>query len=160
MIGGPRIRHIDEVIENEVVRIEFADGRTASVYERWIEHLPYFISWWNRWDPGMIQRRHGHQGHHVVYILSGEMTVGDRHCGPGSHIFLMHGDTFGPWIVGPQGCETLGIVAGSGESFCAPDDDAAYLELLGKHGAKRVPVPPLKDLPAFRRVVVPGGEKK
>jgi hypothetical protein len=160
MMGGPRIKHIDEVIEHEVVRIEYADGRSASVWERWIEHLPNYLSWYNRWDPGMMQRKHGHHGHHTVYILSGEMTVGDRHCAPGTHIFLMHGDTFGPWIAGPQGCETLGVVAGSAESFCAEADEAAYQALLARHGAKRVPVPPLKEFPAFRRPVLPGGERK
>jgi hypothetical protein len=151
MMGGPRIKHVDEVHEQEVVRIEYEDGRSASVRERFVEQLPDFVSFYNRWDPGMMQRKHGHRGHHVVYILSGEMMVGDRHCPKGSHIFLMHGDTFGPWIAGPEGCETLGIIAGSGESFCDPADDAAYLELLAKHGAKRAAVPALKNRPPFAR---------
>jgi hypothetical protein len=149
MMGGPRIKHVDEVPEQEVVRLEFEDGRSASIRERFVEHLPDFLSFYNKWDPGMMQRKHGHRGHHVVFILSGEMTVGDRRCPKGTHIFLMHGDTFGPWIAGPEGCETLGIVAGPGYSFADPADDLAYLEMIAKHGAKRAAVPALKNLPAF-----------
>jgi hypothetical protein len=151
MMGGPRIKHVDDVPEQEVVRIEFADGRSASVRERFVEQLPNFLSFYNRWDPGMMQRKHGHEGHHVVFILSGEMTVGDVLCRKGSHIFLMHGDTFGPWIAGPEGCETLGIVAGPGYSFAAPEDDAAYLEMIAAKGAKRAAVPAIKNRPPFGR---------
>jgi hypothetical protein len=152
MMGGPRIKHVDDVPENEVLKIEFEDGRTASVRERFVEMLPNFLSFYNHWDPGMIQRKHGHHGHHVVFILSGSMMVGDELCTKGSHIFLMHGDTFGPWIAGPEGCETLGIVAGHGMSFCHPNDEAAFLELLADNGAKRAPVPPIDpdNLPAWR----------
>ena len=145
MLGGPRIKHVDDVHEQEVVRIEYEDGRSASVRERFVEQLPDFLSFYNKWDPGMMQRKHGHRGHHVVFILSGSMMVGDVLCTKGSHIFLMHGDTFGPWIAGPEGCETLGIVAGVGTSFAADEDDAAYLELLKQHGAKRAAVPRLKN---------------
>jgi hypothetical protein len=152
MMGGPRIKHVDDVPVNEVLKIEFDDGRTASVRERFVEMLPNFLSFYNHWDPGMIQRKHGHHGHHVVFILSGSMLVGDQLCTKGSHIFLMHGDSFGPWIAGPEGCETLGIVAGHGSSFCHPDDEADFLELLAENGAKRAAVPPLdpKNLPAWR----------
>jgi hypothetical protein len=145
MLGGPRIKHVDDVPEHEVVRIEFDDGRSASVRERFVEHLPDFLSFYNRWDPGMMQRKHGHQGHHVVFILSGSMTVGGVECRKGSHIFLMHGDTFGPWIAGPEGCETLGIVAGPGFSFAADEDDEAFLKMLAEKGAKRGAVPAIKS---------------
>jgi hypothetical protein len=149
MMGGPRIKHVDEVESHEVVRIEFDDGRSASIHERFVEWLPDFLSFYNRWDPGMMQRKHGHRGAHVVFILSGEMWVGDRHCPAGTHIFLMHGDTFGPWVAGPEGCETLGIVAGEGSSFATAEDDDAYVELLGEHGAHRASVPPLTGIPPF-----------
>jgi hypothetical protein len=158
MMGGPRIKHVDDVDVHEVVRIEFEDGRSASINERFMEWLPNFLSFYNRWDPGMMQRKHGHHGHHVVFILSGEMWVGDRHCPAGTHIFLMHGDTFGPWVAGPEGCETLGIVAGEGSSFAAAEDDAAYLAMLRERGAHRAAVPALTDLPPFvpRRNPLPG----
>ena len=58
MLGGPRIKHVDDVLEQEVVRIEFEDGRSASVHERFMEHTPNFLSFYNRWEPGMMQRKH------------------------------------------------------------------------------------------------------
>jgi len=150
MLGGPRIKHVSEVHEQEVVRIEFDDGRSASIWERFVEMTPNFISFYNRWDPGMIARKHGHRGDHVIYVLEGEVMVGDRLCGTGSHIFLMHGDTFGPWIAGPEGCELLGIIAGEGSSFCADEDMAAYLKLLAEHGARQGAVPALTNLPPWK----------
>ncbi|APR51069.1 hypothetical protein CA223_22045 [Sphingomonas koreensis] len=145
MLGAPRIKHIDEVYEQEVVRIEFADGRTASIYERFLESMPRYFAFYNRWEPGMISLTHGHQGDHTVFVLEGEVTVGDRLCPKGTHIFLMHGDRFGPWVAGPDGCELLGVIAGSGEAFWSEQDMADYLALLEKNGAKQGIVPALKN---------------
>lgn len=145
MIGGPRIKHIDDVQEQEVVRIEFEDGRSASIYERFIESTPRFFAFYNRWEPGVIAPHHGHQGDHTVYVLEGEVTVGDRLCTKGTHIFLMHGDRFGPWIAGPEGCELLGVIAGMGDAFWSDEDMAEYQALLEKHGAKQGTVPALTE---------------
>ncbi|EHJ62646.1 hypothetical protein NSU_0474 [Novosphingobium pentaromativorans US6-1] len=147
MMGGPRIKHVDDVEAFEVCRIEYEDGRSASIYERFVERLPNFVTFYNRWDPGMLQRTHGHTGHHMVFILSGEIWVGDKHCPAGTHIFLMHGDVFGPWRAGPEGCETLGVIAGAGWSFAYQEDDEAFVELLKKEGAKRGTVPPIPRMP-------------
>ncbi|TZG27383.1 hypothetical protein [Sphingomonas montanisoli] len=161
MLGGPRIRHVDDVEEHEVVRIEYEDGRSASVFERFMEMSPRFMSFWNRWEPGMIQRRHGHHGDHVVFILKGEMTVGDTLCTAGSHIYLMHGDTFGPWIAGPDGCETLGVIAGEGSSFCGEQDMADHAALLASRGATQGAVPAIRNPPPWkpRGIVLPGPTK-
>jgi hypothetical protein len=102
MLGGPIIRHLDEVHEQEVVRIEYEDGRSASIRERFLTMLPNFVSFYNKWDPGMMSLKHGHKGDHVVFVLDGEVTIGDQLCKKGSHIFLMYGDRFGPWIAGPH----------------------------------------------------------
>jgi hypothetical protein len=158
MLGGPRIVDLEEVPEQEVVRIEFADGRVASVFERFLETSPRMFSFYNRWSPGMMSLRHGHQGDHIVYVLEGEVLVGDRVCRKGSHIFLMHGDRFGPWIAGPEGCELLGIIAGNPTAFWTPDDMAEYEALLALQGAKMGPIPPIKHLPAWmpQQASVPG----
>ncbi len=149
MLGGPRIVDVADVPEQEVVRIEFADGRVASIFERFLETSPRMFSFFNRWDPGMISLRHGHQGDHVVYVLAGEVRVGERLCRAGTHIFLMHGDRFGPWIAGTDGCELLGIIAGNPAPFWTAEDMAEYHALLERHGAKSGAVPPLKLLPAW-----------
>lgn len=159
MMGGPRIKHVDDVMEQEVVRLEFDDGRSASVHERFMEQLPNFVSFYNRWDPGMMQRKHGHRGHHVVFIISGSMTVGGVECRAGSHIFLMDGDTFGPWIAGPEGAVTLGVVAGMGTSFAWPEDDVEFLEFIKTKGARRGAVPPAKGRPPWAAGGFPGEDK-
>ena len=158
MMGGPRIQHIDDVKSYEAVRIEYEDGRSASVFEKFMERLPNFRSFYNVWEPGMIQRRHGHHGHHVVFVIKGEISVDGTVCGPGSHIMLMHGDRFGPWVVGPEGAETLGIVAGEGSSFAAPEDEAEFQSILASVGAKRGAVPRVTDVPAWetRKNIFPG----
>jgi hypothetical protein len=56
---GSSIKHVDDVNENEVVRIEFEDGHSASIRERFMELTPNFVSFYNRWDPRMIARRMG-----------------------------------------------------------------------------------------------------
>jgi hypothetical protein len=127
-----------------MVWIEYEDGRKASVHEKFMESLPTFRSFYNVWEPGMIQRRHGH---HVVFVIKGEITVDGVRCGPGSHIFLMHGDRFGPWVAGPEGAETLGVIAGEGRSFAAAEDEAEFQDILAKAGARRgaVPAPSERD---------------
>jgi hypothetical protein len=158
MLDGPRIVDLDDVPEQEVVRIEFADGRTASIYERFLETSPRMFSFYNRWDPGMMSLRHGHQADHVVYVLAGEVLVGDRLCRQGSHIFLIHGNRFGPWIAGSQGCELLGIIAGNPAAFWGPEDMQAYEELLASHGAKMGAINPVIHLPPWmpQQATVPG----
>ena len=157
MLGGPRIVDLEEVPEQEVVRVDYADGRRASVYERFLETNPRMFTFHNRWDPGAMSLRHGHQADHIVFVLEGEVRVGERLCGKGAHIFLMHGDRFGPWIAGPQGCELLGVIAGNPMAFWTDDDMAEFEALLARHGAALGSVPPIKHIPAWmpRKATVP-----
>lgn len=158
MLGGPVIKHLAEQRENEVVRIEFSDGRSASVWERFLVVAPNFVSFYNRWDAGMISLKHGHRGDHVVFVLEGEVSVGERLCPKGTHLYLMHGDTFGPWIAGPAGCELLGVIAGEGSAFWADEDMEDYQRLLAQHGARpgAVPTPELNAPWKIHRTVLPG----
>lgn len=149
MRGGPSIRHLDDVPAEEVVRIEFDDGRTASVWEKWIELSPRYFAFWNRWEPGAMAPRHGHTGDHAVYILRGEIRCGDVWCREGTHIMLEWGDVFGPWEAGPDGCELYGFIAGEGTPFSS--DDAAFQELLAQRGARMVQLPMPKRLPPWLR---------
>jgi len=150
MMGGPIIVHVDDVHEQEVVRVEYDDGRHTSIHERFLLDTPRMFSFWNRWDPSMISLKHGHQGDHIVFVLDGEVMVGGVQCRKGSHIFLMHGDRFGPWIAGPEGCELLGIIAGDGSAFWSDQDMADYQTMLTEAGARMAAVPPLAERPPFR----------
>jgi hypothetical protein len=146
----------------EVVRVEYDDKPAASIHERVIIDTPTFTSFWNRWDPGMMSLEHGHRGDHVVFVLDGEVTVGDRVCPKGTHIFLMYGDTFGPWIAGPEGCELLGVIAGEGSAFWNAKHIADYEALLAASGGRPGATPPYPDPPAWRSAgyVLPGPTKE
>ena len=59
MRGGPHVVHLDDVPAEEMLRFEFADGHTASIWEKWIEMSPRYFAFWNTWDPGAMTPRHG-----------------------------------------------------------------------------------------------------
>ena len=97
-----RFRHVDEEKWQEVRAQQHGDRRCV-VREKWLEFTPSCLTLYAEWDPGMIVRRHGHNSPHVIYVLAGEVTVGDRVCGPGTHLELPRGAQFGPFIAGPRG---------------------------------------------------------
>lgn len=149
MRGAPSIRRLDEVPMEEVVRIEFADGRTASVWDKWIELTPRYFAFWNRWDPGAMAPQHGHTGDHAVFVLKGEIRCGEVLCRAGTHIMLEWGDVFGPWEAGPEGCELYGFIAGDGTPFSG--DDASFQELLARRNARMVSLPMPTRVPPWLR---------
>ena len=150
MRGGPEIKHLDDVLEQEMLRFEFADGRTASIWEKWIEMTPRYVAFWNRWDPGAMSPLHGHTGDHSNFIIKGEIRCGDIVCRARSHIMLEWGDQFGPWEAGPEGCELYGFVAGEGTPFSG--DSEAFEALLEARGARMVPLPMPEGLPPWANV--------
>jgi hypothetical protein len=147
MRGGPTIRHLDDVPSEEMLRFRFSDGRTASIWEKWIEMSPRYVAFWNAWDPGAMTPQHGHTGDHINYILRGEIRCGDVVCRAGTHIMLEWGDLFGPWVAGPEGCELYGFIAGDGAPF--PGDPAVFEALLQEQGAVMEPVPMPTRLPPW-----------
>ncbi|MET0371538.1 MAG: hypothetical protein ABW039_09195 [Sphingobium sp.] len=144
MQGGPRIKHIDDVPWEEMLRFRLRDGRIASIWEKWIELSPRYVAFYNKWDPGAMSANHGHHGDHINLILQGEIRSGDIVCRPGSHIMLEYGDVFGPWVAGPEGCTLYGFVAGEGSSF--PGDQQIWRDFLAAQGAESLPVPRPKRL--------------
>jgi hypothetical protein len=135
---GPRIRHLDDVSWEEVRKIDFGD-HTASVREKWIDFSPRFLSLIAEWDPGMMIHAHGHNSNHIVYVLEGSVVCGDVHCGPGTHIALDQGDTFGPFIAGDDGALLFEVMMGDPRSF--PADEEGWEALLAERGAKQAPNP-------------------
>jgi hypothetical protein len=145
MRGGPTIQHLDDLPFVEVASQRLADGRVVSVREKWFELTPRLVVFYSEWDPGALGPVHGHTGDHTVYILDGSIRVGDTECGPGTHITLEWGDTFGPQIAGPDGCIMYGVIAGDGRPFLHLD---LWHEFLAEQGAEELPVT-LPELPAF-----------
>jgi len=139
MRGGPILKHLDEVPAEEMTRYRLADGRVASIWEKWIEMSPRYIAFWNKWDPGAWSPSHGHHGDHINLILKGEIRCGDIVARAGTHIMLEYGDIFGPWEAGEEGCELYGFTAGEGSGY--PGDTELWKRTLQERGVEPLPCP-------------------
>lgn len=143
MAGGPRFTHLDDLKWQEVRRQQHGE-RVVSVREKWMEFSDRYLSLYAQWDPGMSVQPHGHNSDHIVFVLEGSMTCGDVECGPSTHIALDQGDTFGPFVAGPDGVVLYEIMMGDPRSFSA--DPEGYERFLAERGIKQLPNPPI-DLP-------------
>ncbi|HMG27349.1 MAG TPA: hypothetical protein VKH36_11110 [Acidimicrobiia bacterium] len=141
MAEGPRITHLDQFDWQEVRRQQHGD-HTASVYEKWVEFSPRYLSLYTRWDPGMIVQPHGHNSDHVVFVIEGDMMCGDVHCPPGTHIALDRGDTFGPFVAGASGVVLFEVMMGDPRSF--PADPEGYGRFLAERDVVQLPNPPIE----------------
>jgi len=145
MTGGPRITHVDDFGWQEVRSQQHGD-RVANVCEKWVDFSPRFLSLYAKWDPGMMVHAHGHNSDHVVFVLEGDMMCGDVHCTPGTHIALDQGDTFGPFIAGPEGVVLFEVMMGDPRSFAADPD--GWDRLLAEKNVQQLPNPKI-DLPEW-----------
>jgi hypothetical protein len=143
MTGGPRFAHLDDTKWQEVRRMRRGD-EVMSVREKWLDFSPRFLSLYAKWDPGMIVQPHGHNSNHVVFVLDGEMTCGDTVCRKGMHIALDQGDTFGPFVAGPEGVELFEVMMGDPRSFAS--DPEGFERFLAARGVEPMPNPPI-DMP-------------
>jgi hypothetical protein len=145
MPDGPRIAHLEDFGWQEVRSQQHGD-RVANVCEKWIDFSPRFLSLYAKWDPGMMVHAHGHNSDHVVFVLEGDMMCGDVHCTPGTHIALDQGDTFGPFIAGPDGVVLFEVMMGDPRSFAA--DPEGWDRLLAEKNVQQLPNPKI-DLPEW-----------
>jgi hypothetical protein len=145
MAGGPRITHLDDFPWQEVRRQQHGD-RIVSVQEKWPEFSERYLTVYAKYDPGVIVQAHGHNSDHVVFVIEGDVMCGDVHCPAGTHIALDQGDTFGPFIAGPNGATLFEIMMGDPRSF--PADLEGFDKLLAERGAKQLPNPPI-DMPEW-----------
>lgn len=143
-------RHLDDpdVPWQQVRRQRNADGSEASVWEKWFAFSPdpQYLSVYARYDPGMIVRRHGHLSPHVVFVIEGEIVVGDRPCPAGTHIELPQGAEFGPIVAGDAGAILFEVMMGDPRSWS--DDPDSFERALADHGAEPLPDVPL-DFPPW-----------
>ncbi|MHB1582151.1 MAG: cupin domain-containing protein [Acidimicrobiales bacterium] len=142
---GPVFRHLDDpdVPWQKVKAQRNADGSESFVHEKWLAFSPEppYLSLYARYDPGMVVRRHGHLSPHVLFVLDGELLVGDRHCPAGTHVELPEGAAFGPLVAGPDGAVLFEVMMGDPRSW--GDDPAAFERALAERGAEALPDPPL-----------------
>jgi hypothetical protein len=145
----PTFRHLDDpdVPWQQVKRVRRRDGSEASVWEKWLAFSPdpQYLSLYARYDPGMMVRRHGHFSPHVVFVIDGEITCGERRCPAGTHIELPLGAAFGPFLAGPEGATLFEVMLGDPRSW--GDDPTGFEDLLAAHGAEPLPDVPLEYPP-------------
>ena len=143
MAGGPRFRHLDDLPWEEVRRQRLRRPHRVGPREvaRLLARVPLAYA---KWDPGMIVQPHGHNSNHVVFVLEGDMTCGDVHCTPGTHIALDQGDTFGPFVAGPNGVVLFEVMMGDPRSF--PADEEAARSSSPTRACEQLPNPPI-DMP-------------
>ena len=137
--------HVDDVEFTEVVTQLHGDRR-ASVYIKFLEWTPDRFVAYTRYDPGLTLERHGHSSDHLLFILEGELTVGERVCTPGTLVVLERGASFGPLIAGPEG--TTFLETYTGDVTPVPVDKDEYQRLLAARGIVRLPNPEF-ERPAF-----------
>src|SRR4051795_5697185 len=99
-------------VEWQEVKAQQHGDRRVSVWEKYLEWTPGLMVLYARYDPGMLTERHGHMSDHIVYVLEGEITVGDHRCSPGTNIVLEQGAEFGPIEAGADGALLLEIMMG------------------------------------------------
>ena len=148
MGAGPVIRRLEDpdVPWQRVKAQRNADGTESSVWEKWFAFRadPPYLSLYARYDPGMVVRRHGHRSPHVVFVIEGEILVGDDVCGAGAHIELPQGEQFGPLVAGQQGCSLFEVMLGDPRSWS--DDPAPFVEACSARGVTPLPDPEI-DFP-------------
>ena len=132
--------HIDALPWNEVIAQMHGDRR-VSVHEKFLEWTAQRMVVLGRYDPNVVIERHGHASDHLVYVLDGDLVVGDRHCPRGTLIVLEVGATFGPLIAGDQGA--LLFEVWMGDPRPVPADKEEYYALLEQKGIVRLPNPPI-----------------
>ena len=140
---GPQFRHLDDEKWQEVRAQQHGD-RKVSVREKWLEFSSDCLSLYAVWDPGMIVHKHGHNSHHVIFVIEGEVMCGDVLCTAGMHITLEKGAAIGPLIAGPEGVVLFEVMMGDPRSW--PADPEGYEKLLKEKGAVQLPNPPI-DMP-------------
>ena len=146
----PIFRHLEDadVSWQQVRRQRNRDGTEASVWEKWLAFSPdpQYLSLYAKYDPGMIVRRHGHYSPHVVFVIDGELWVGERRCPAGTHIELPFGAAFGPLRAGDAGAVLFEVMLGDPRSW--GDQPGLFARMLADNGAEALPDVEL-DYPAW-----------
>ena len=141
MSDEPRLAfvHVEDVPWTEVIA-QLHGERRVSVHEKFLEWNAKRMVVLGRYDPHVVIERHGHASDHLVYVLEGELLVGDRLCPPGTLIVLEVGAKLGPLVAGANGA--LLFEVWMGDPRPVPGNKEEYHALLEKKGIVRLPNPP------------------
>lgn len=137
---GPTITTIAERPWMEV-KAQSRNGRRVSVWEKFLDWTPERMAIYARYDPGVVVEAHSHASDHFVFVLSGEITIGDRVCPAGTHVSLPEGAVFGPLTAGPEGATMYEIMCG--DPRASPADPDGFAALCAERGIEPLPNPPV-----------------
>ncbi len=155
-----KIFHVEDLPEAREVRPQEQNGRKAAVHIRQIERSEDRTLLRTFYDPGLVLDRHGHMGHQVIYVIEGDLMVGEFPAREGSTIILEKGTAFGPLRAGENGATILEIFLGPNASSPAGADPEGYKRLLAEEGITLLPesdptVQPVLEQP----ILAPDGEE-
>src|ERR1700740_3486744 len=92
---APTFRHLDDpdVSWQAVKAQRNGDGSVAHVWEKGLALSPdpQYLHLFAGYCPGLGVLRHGPFSPHIVFVLEGEVTFGDRGCPAGTHVELPMG---------------------------------------------------------------------
>jgi hypothetical protein len=121
------------------VRAQQHGDRRVSIWNGFVDWVPERIVIHTRYDPDLVVERHAHVSDQIIYVLDGELTIGDRPCPKGTVIILEAGVPFGPLYAGPAGAELLEV--GLGDPLPVPHDQEGYARELAERGIEPLPRP-------------------
>ena len=136
------LTELDDLAWTEVKRQQNVDGSVSVVREKWPIATAEFMSAYIEYEPGMITRRHGHFGQHVVFVVAGGAWFGERWCPAGTHIELPVGAAFGPIIAGNHGTIFLELTDGDFRSW--GDQPELFEQAISARGVVPLPDPPIE----------------
>ncbi len=118
----PLFKHIDDVQWTAALP-QVRDGRSLAIHLKVLDRSEGRLVSYTRYDPGYVVPLHSHGGDEVIYILDGDVTIGDVHCTPGMAIMLNKGTPIGPIVAGSQGTRLLEVFIGkdAGKPIFAAD---------------------------------------
>ncbi len=113
---GPRLRvgNVHELPWLRTREQQNADGSRSAVLNRIVASEPMFVSY-TRYEPGMMLARHSHRADEVIFILEGEVRVGEQLWTEGTVAILEEGAFFGPLVAGPKGALLFEVFNGRPE---------------------------------------------
>jgi hypothetical protein len=140
----PTVMHMDELTWTDVKHQRNPDGALAVIREKWPISRPDFMTAYMEYSPGMVCRRHGHFGHHLVFVIAGGAWFGERWCPAGTHIELPFGAAFGPIVAGDEGTVFLEITNGDFRSW--GDQPELFDAIVTERGIVPLPDPEITTI--------------
>jgi hypothetical protein len=109
-VGRVLIKNLADMPWGQPSPSSFNRERETRIHIKFVgdrEEGPWVL--WTRYEPNHLQPAHSHDEDEVIYILEGEVTVGEARCGPGAAIFVEKDTQYGPLVAGPQGVVFLRV---------------------------------------------------